>query len=102
MKERQVAVTTRLALELERLKASAPDDPSALMFGVGQRQAKLHSSANQGRIEERPISRPPSLFRVPDYAESSRTTFVLSQKLGATGQMKGRMTRHSFVVTIDC
>jgi hypothetical protein len=34
MKERQVAVTTRLALELQRLRASAPDDPSALVFGI--------------------------------------------------------------------
>jgi len=34
MKERQVAITTRLALELERLKASAPDNPKGLVFGI--------------------------------------------------------------------
>ncbi len=34
MKERQVAITTRLALELERLKASAPDNSDGLVFGV--------------------------------------------------------------------
>ena len=34
MKERQVAITTRLALELERLKASAPENPQGLVFGI--------------------------------------------------------------------
>jgi integrase len=34
MKDRQVAITTRLAIELERLKASAPDDPNSLVFGI--------------------------------------------------------------------
>ena len=34
MKERQVAITTRLALELERLKAGAPDDWDGLVFGI--------------------------------------------------------------------
>lgn len=34
MKERQVAMTTRLAIELERLKASAPDDRDGLVFGI--------------------------------------------------------------------
>ena len=34
MKERQVAITTRLALELERLKANAPDNPNGLVFGI--------------------------------------------------------------------
>jgi integrase len=34
MKERQVAITTRLALELERLKASAPDNLDGLVFGI--------------------------------------------------------------------
>jgi len=34
MKERQVAITTRLALELERLKASAPDNADGLVFGI--------------------------------------------------------------------
>jgi len=34
MKERQVAMTTRLALELEQLKASAPDNPNGLVFGI--------------------------------------------------------------------
>jgi len=34
MKERQVAITTRLAIELERLKASAPDDRDGLVFGI--------------------------------------------------------------------
>lgn len=33
-KERQVAITTRLAIELERLKASAPDDRDGLVFGI--------------------------------------------------------------------
>jgi integrase len=34
MKERRVAITTRLAIELERLKASAPDDRDGLVFGI--------------------------------------------------------------------
>jgi integrase len=34
MKERQVAITTRLALELQRLKANAPDIPNGLVFGI--------------------------------------------------------------------
>jgi integrase len=34
IKERQVAITTRLAIELERLKASAPDDRDGLLFGI--------------------------------------------------------------------
>lgn len=34
MKERQVAITTRLAIELERLKAGAPEDPNGLVFGI--------------------------------------------------------------------
>jgi integrase len=34
MKQRQVAITTRLAIELERLKASAPDNPNGLVFGI--------------------------------------------------------------------
>jgi hypothetical protein len=34
MKERQIAITTRLAIELERLKASAPDNPDGLVFGI--------------------------------------------------------------------
>lgn len=34
MKQRQVAITTRLAIELERSKASAPDDPNGLVFGI--------------------------------------------------------------------
>jgi integrase len=34
LKERQVAITTRLALELERLKASAPDNSDGLVFGI--------------------------------------------------------------------
>lgn len=34
MKERQVAITTRLAIELERLKASAPEDREGLVFGI--------------------------------------------------------------------
>jgi integrase len=34
MKERQVAITTRLKLELEVLRADAPDDPTALVFGI--------------------------------------------------------------------
>jgi integrase len=34
MKERQVAITTRLAIKLEILKAGAPDDPNGLVFGT--------------------------------------------------------------------
>ena len=34
MKERQVAITTRLAIELERLKANATEDPNGLVFGI--------------------------------------------------------------------
>jgi integrase len=34
MKERQVAITTRLALELERLEASPPDNADGLVFGI--------------------------------------------------------------------
>jgi integrase len=34
MKERQVAITTRLALELERLKVSVPDNSDTLVFGI--------------------------------------------------------------------
>ena len=34
MKERQVAITTRLAIELEKLKGSAPDDRDGLVFGI--------------------------------------------------------------------
>lgn len=34
MKERQVAITTRLAIELERLKGSAPDNSDGLVFGI--------------------------------------------------------------------
>jgi integrase len=34
MKERQVAITTRLAIELEKLKASATDDRDGLVFGI--------------------------------------------------------------------
>jgi hypothetical protein len=34
MKEQQVAVTTRLAIEVERLKASAPDNPDGLVSGI--------------------------------------------------------------------
>lgn len=34
LKERQVAITTRLKLELERLRADAPDNPNGLVFGI--------------------------------------------------------------------
>jgi len=34
LKERQVAITTRLALELERLKTSAPANEDGLVFGI--------------------------------------------------------------------
>ena len=34
MKERQVAITTRLKLEFERLRADAPDNPAGLVFGI--------------------------------------------------------------------
>jgi integrase len=34
MKQRQVAITTRLKLELERLRADAPDNPDGLVFGI--------------------------------------------------------------------
>jgi integrase len=34
MKDRQVAITTRLKLQLERLRADAPDNPDGLVFGI--------------------------------------------------------------------
>ena len=34
LKERHVATTTRLALELEQLKARVPDNPNGLVFGI--------------------------------------------------------------------
>src|SRR5215207_549237 len=34
MKERQVAITTRLNLELERLRVYAPHNPDGLVFGI--------------------------------------------------------------------
>ena len=34
MKKLQVAITTCLAIELEKLKASAPDDRDSLVFGI--------------------------------------------------------------------
>jgi integrase len=34
LREQQIAVTTRLAIELERLKSGAPDDPNGLVFGI--------------------------------------------------------------------
>ena len=45
MKERQVAITTRLALALERLKASSPDDTNGLVFGILDNVKRSFTSA---------------------------------------------------------
>lgn len=45
MKERQVAMTTRLALELEQLKASAPDNPNGLVFGINDNVKRSFTAA---------------------------------------------------------
>ena len=45
MKERQVAITTRLTIELERLKAGAPDDPNGLVFGILDNVKRSFTSA---------------------------------------------------------
>ncbi len=45
MKERQVAITTRLALELERLKANAPDKPNGLVFGINDNVKRSFTAA---------------------------------------------------------
>jgi integrase len=45
MKERQVAMTTRLALELEQLKASAPDNPNGLVFGINDNVKRSFGAA---------------------------------------------------------
>ncbi len=45
MKERQVAMTTRLALELEQLKASAPDNPNDLVFGINDNVKRSFTAA---------------------------------------------------------
>lgn len=45
MKERQVAITTRLALELERLRASAPENPNGLVFGITDNVKRSFSAA---------------------------------------------------------
>jgi integrase len=45
MKERQVAMTTRLALELEQLKARAPDNPNGLVFGINDNVKRSFGAA---------------------------------------------------------
>jgi len=45
MKERQVAIITRLALELERLRASAPDNPNGLVFGISDNVKRSFGAA---------------------------------------------------------
>jgi integrase len=45
MKERQVALTARVSLELERLKAKAPDNPNGLVFGILDNVKRSFTSA---------------------------------------------------------
>lgn len=45
MNERQVAITTRLHLELERLKASAPANEDGLVFGIIDNVKRSFTSA---------------------------------------------------------
>jgi len=45
MKERQVAITTRLKLEFERLKADAPDNPNGLVFGISDNVKRSFTAA---------------------------------------------------------
>jgi len=45
MKERQVAITTRLALELDLLKASAPDNVDGLVFGISDNVKRSFTAA---------------------------------------------------------
>ncbi len=53
MKERQVAITTRLALELERLKASAPDNLDGLVFGIIDNVKRSFTAArNKARLKD--------------------------------------------------
>jgi integrase len=45
MKERQIAMTTRLALELEQLKSSAPENPNGLVFGINDNVKRSFTAA---------------------------------------------------------
>ncbi len=45
MKERQVAITTRLKLEFERLRAVAPDNPNGLVFGISDNVKRSFTAA---------------------------------------------------------
>ncbi|HYX29339.1 MAG TPA: tyrosine-type recombinase/integrase [Pyrinomonadaceae bacterium] len=45
MKERQVAMTGRLAIELERLRAMAPDNASGRVFGISDNVKKSFNAA---------------------------------------------------------
>lgn|SRR5574341_77606 len=45
MKERQVAMTGRLAIELERLRALAPDNPNGRVFGITDNVKKSFNAA---------------------------------------------------------
>jgi integrase len=53
MKERQVAITTRLALELERLKTSAPHNSDGLVFGIIDNVKRSFTAArNKAGLED--------------------------------------------------
>ena len=53
MKERHVAITTRLAIELERLKAGAPADPNGLVFGIVDNVKRSFTAArNQAGLND--------------------------------------------------
>jgi integrase len=45
MKERQVAITGRLAIEFERLQAMAPDNPNGRVFGITDNVKKSFNAA---------------------------------------------------------
>lgn len=45
MRERQVVLTTRLALELERLKTNTPDNTHGLVFGIVDNVKQSFTSA---------------------------------------------------------
>lgn len=45
MKERQVAITTRLKLEFERLRADTPDNSNGLVFGISDNVKRSFTAA---------------------------------------------------------
>jgi len=47
MKERQVAMTSRLAIELETLRAAAPENPNGRVFGISDNVKKSFNAARQ-------------------------------------------------------